>query len=73
MTAGNGVSLRTHTRTHGHTHGWTDKRGSRNSYLDLSLKLGTLRLCRVIRTEDTHKNGFSVKSQFLRLITKSKG
>ena len=31
MTAGNGVSF----RTHGRTHGWTDKHGSQNSYLDV--------------------------------------
>ena len=30
-TAGNGASF----RTHGMTHGWTDRRGSRNSYLDV--------------------------------------
>ena len=30
-TAGNSVSFRTHRRTNA---GWTDKRGSRNSYLD---------------------------------------
>ena len=37
-TAGIGPSFRTHGRNHGRTeprtHGWTDKRGSRNSYLD---------------------------------------
>ena len=38
-TAGNGAFFRTHGRTeprnHGTTDGWTDRRESRNSYLDL--------------------------------------
>ena len=34
MTPGNQASFRTHARTDGTTHGWTDRRGSRNSYLD---------------------------------------
>ena len=34
-TAGNGAYFRTHTRTNERTNaGWTDRRGSRNSYLD---------------------------------------
>ena len=35
-TAGNGASFWTHERTNGRTDGWTDRRGSRNSYLDIS-------------------------------------
>ena len=34
-TAGNGANFWTHTRTDERTNGWTDRRGSRNSYLDL--------------------------------------
>ena len=40
-TAGNGANFRTHTRTDGRTDGWTDKRGSRNSYLDVRLTRNT--------------------------------
>ena len=34
ITAGISPSFRTHGTTHARTDGWTDRRGSRNSYLD---------------------------------------
>ena len=36
-TAGNGASFRTHARTDGGGGGRTDRRGSRNSYLDMNV------------------------------------
>ena len=37
--AGNSISFRTHRRTDERTDGWTDKHGSRNSYLDKDFPL----------------------------------
>ena len=38
MTAGNGVNFQTH-RQNENGNGWTDRRGSRNSYLDVEVIL----------------------------------